>query len=888
MFLKNKKIIPLICCILFASSFFLTAQTNNSKTVRVGYYENEVFQEGSQPGQPRKGFAYEYYLKLSEYTGWKYEYVYDDFASLYDLLETGGIDFLAGIAYTEERAEKINYPKEIMGSTNYFLLKKFDSVDITQNPESLNGKNIGVLDSVMVNLLRNWLQDHKVHANVIIFKNTKTLLNSYDSNDVDVILVEGTGTYGRQDSEAFVMIGKTDYYIGVSKNRTDLLEQLNEAQKQLSYYEPNYTSNLYGKYYPRSVSSRAFTPNEIQWFSNHPTMNVGYMNHYLPYCDTDKNGMVIGLIQDILPEIIKRLGLQDKIQINYFSYESFTDMIQDLSEDKLDLVCPVGGGLYYSEENGVYQSFPIVRSTVSIVFNKVYSNTEEPIFAVNKNNQMQAYYIRTNYPDAYIKYYDSIEDCFDAILKGQADFTTINGLRVNALLKNSKYKNLKSRILNQNDERCFGVKIGDEALLKIINRGMNTFDEQAILNRAYQYSEKLYSFTFRDLLRNIIIVLIPLLFVFAIVIFVIEAKDKRNTLKFLDQEKKRNEELKHVRDAQEFQLEEIRELNIALEHSRENTERYITDMIRYASSEDDADKILNQIIEYIGTNVKCDRVYVFEENKNHCYDNTYEWCKSGITKEIDNLQNVPYDGVIEIWIDEFKKHSNVIINNLEEYKTVSEPIYEILKPQGICTLSAVPLYMGGRITGFIGVDNPPAEKTMETAELLNLLEFVFSMMIRIRNKTREIEEGALHDQLTGCKNRKALEWAYEGRFNKDKSLAVIAVDMNGLKKVNDNQGHEAGDKFICRTAETLCDVFGKENVYRMGGDEFTVILTEKSPQEFEELMKNCSLQVGTTASLGTIYVETVAQDFTVLMKQADEAMYSEKDRFYQNRKDRRV
>ena len=68
-----KKFIPALLLLL---SFPLFALTPASTQVRVGYYENEVFQEGAQEGSVKTGYAYEYYQKLSEYTGWKYEYVY--------------------------------------------------------------------------------------------------------------------------------------------------------------------------------------------------------------------------------------------------------------------------------------------------------------------------------------------------------------------------------------------------------------------------------------------------------------------------------------------------------------------------------------------------------------------------------------------------------------------------------------------------------------------------------------------------------------------------------------------------------------------------------------------------------------------------------------------
>lgn len=58
--------------------FAVSAAGTSKEKVRVGYYENEVFQEGAKEGSVKTGYAYEYYQKLSEYTGWRYEYVYGE------------------------------------------------------------------------------------------------------------------------------------------------------------------------------------------------------------------------------------------------------------------------------------------------------------------------------------------------------------------------------------------------------------------------------------------------------------------------------------------------------------------------------------------------------------------------------------------------------------------------------------------------------------------------------------------------------------------------------------------------------------------------------------------------------------------------------------------
>ncbi|MGX8719171.1 MAG: transporter substrate-binding domain-containing protein, partial [Desulfovibrio sp.] len=145
-----RRLLALACAFLMAAAVLPAAAlaAPETKTVRVGYYENEVFQEGARKDAVKTGYAYEYYRKLSEYTGWKYDYVYGGFNELYQMLLEGRIDLLAGLAWREERASLIGYPKAVMGNESYCLLKHDKDVNITTDPASLNGCKIGVLDSV--------------------------------------------------------------------------------------------------------------------------------------------------------------------------------------------------------------------------------------------------------------------------------------------------------------------------------------------------------------------------------------------------------------------------------------------------------------------------------------------------------------------------------------------------------------------------------------------------------------------------------------------------------------------------------------------------------------------------------------------------------------------
>ena len=81
---------------------------------------------------------------------------------------------------------------------------------------------------------------------------------------------------------------------------------------------------------------------------------------------------------------------------------------------------------------------------------------------------------------------------------------------------------------------------------------------------------------------------------------------------------------------------------------------------------------------------------------------------------------------------------------------------------------------------------------------------------------------AYHDELTGLRNRQAFKEACDTVSPKE--VCIGPVDVNNLKQTNDTMGHKYGDILLKSVAEALMGVFGQDNVYRIGGDEFSVLL----------------------------------------------------------------
>jgi PAS domain S-box-containing protein len=117
-----------------------------------------------------------------------------------------------------------------------------------------------------------------------------------------------------------------------------------------------------------------------------------------------------------------------------------------------------------------------------------------------------------------------------------------------------------------------------------------------------------------------------------------------------------------------------------------------------------ADFELNNALAQMGKLVNADRAYIFDYDFNtNTTRNTYEWCAPGVSKEIDNLQNVSLD-LIKDWVKKHKKHEAVRVVTLDDLNE-NHDLFNVVEPQGIKSLLTLPLFIDDKLTGFVGFDS---------------------------------------------------------------------------------------------------------------------------------------------------------------------------------------
>jgi len=145
-------------------------------------------------------------------------------------------------------------------------------------------------------------------------------------------------------------------------------------------------------------------------------------------------------------------------------------------------------------------------------------------------------------------------------------------------------------------------------------------------------------------------------------------------------------------------------------------------------------------------------------------------------------------------------------------------------------------------------------------------------------KMREtvLEELSMTDLLTGLNNRRSF-YARIGELEEKEAVGVLFCDINGLKYANDHYGHASGDELICKLSALLVDGFGKENVFRISGDEFVVIL--RGITEDEVKARTVSFRAvlrdnDSISAVGNAFGKGCRIDY--LISEAEKAMYVDK------------
>ena len=315
-----------------------------------------------------------------------------------------------------------------------------------------------------------------------------------------------------------------------------------------------------------------------------------------------------------------------------------------------------------------------------------------------------------------------------------------------------------------------------------------------------------------------------------------------------------------------------------------SVEKKLLDCIENLVMNDDFTAAVNSgpatILEYYDA----DRTYIFEfQWKENLTRNTYEICRDGISPQIENLQTVPVD-VVARWVDSFEdqeQNTIIFIGDVDALK--DDPThrleYDCLHPQGIKSLIAVPIFINGKLHGFLGIDNPRSH--MDALTLLTQLTYIIANELQKRLLTEALTKKSYQDPLTGLNNRLAYDEMLDHLRGKEFPVGVGFLDINGMKWINDTLGHDMGNKVIQKICTILNEHIEQQYIYRISGDEFVMIWPDVDYKVFMSAAKKLEAALFDEKNIASFgFVWGKEEDTGIAVRKAEKAMQTAKNKFY--------
>ncbi len=264
---------------------------------------------------------------------------------------------------------------------------------------------------------------------------------------------------------------------------------------------------------------------------------------------------------------------------------------------------------------------------------------------------------------------------------------------------------------------------------------------------------------------------------------------------------------------------------------------------------------------------------------------------------MDTYLNEDFYDICKTWASTIGDSTCLIIKDegdMEWLKSVNPGWHKSLTEAGAHSIVIFPLKYNNETLGFMWSINFNVENTVKIKETLELSTFFIAAEIANYQLLSKLEILSSMDMLTEAKNRNSMNALVDDIINGEMEIsypyAVLFADLNGLKQVNDESGHSAGDNVLKKAAAILKETFPDSDVYRAGGDEFMVIamgMDEAEVKKREARIREEAARVdGLHFAIGT-HVVQIGEDIRQAMRSADKGMYTDKREYYATHPDRR-
>lgn len=466
--------------------------------VRVGSFE-DTFNFIDQNGV-RRGYGYELMQKIAGYTGWTFEYVTCDWSNCFEKLENGEIDIMGDISYTDERAEKMLYSDMPMGEEKYILYADLEASGIRPSDLStINGRHVGaLLGSKTEMMLTAWEKKHGIETTHSNTPNFDEVNRNLTAHEIDCFVSLEQPFWKERGISRIDMIGKSDIYFVINKNRADIKKELDEGMRQLEEDDPFFLADLYKQYSSFDIKP-VLTGEEQNWVNEHGAIRIGYLKDEPGISVKDPvTGKKGGVLYDYMEYADDCLGNQ-QLDFEPIEMESRAALREALQTGKIDMIFTVSNPNAGEEKGIAFTNTAWTYNLFAVTEKKPFEEMAANRVAILKDNLPVRRQIEYYYPQWTIIPCRSVEEARNKTVRGEADcFVTGARQAVKYTERNALYSIPLSRPL----EISFGVKSGQPQLLAVLNKTLKAMPIGMLSSSFSMHENAKHKVTLEDYIKD--------------------------------------------------------------------------------------------------------------------------------------------------------------------------------------------------------------------------------------------------------------------------------------------------------------------------------------------------------------------------------------------------
>lgn len=818
-----------IFIVLSVISSFLFA----NETVKVGYYMFPGYQEGRADEEKKTGYAYEYLQKIASYTGWNYEYVYGERADLINQLDKGEIDLVLGWPKSNNTETTVYSLRPTITATYYLFQSPTAGKLNVLDRESFKKSKIGLLkNSEGEDKVLEYLSENNLECELVYYTDYLEFRDGYFKNEFDAFVSTDLELSDNSYVSIVDAVGNHHLYAAISTRNPKVAELFNNAQEKIREYDPLYLESLHDKYFNSRISNLISNKKDFEFLKKNKNLTIGYMKDYPPFCYEEKDGTLKGLLIDLIKQFGNFVDFKD-LDIEYKSYTDFSKMLEDLNNYEIDAIFPYYGDLWNAENYNLQISSNIYSLSMVLIQRKNINYKVNKKIAVSKRSSLQYYYVRDNFSDCELEYFDTFEDCINAVQSGKVDATVSNRFKIINYMNENLTSSFDVIDLSEECGISFAVRRDSIEILDFLNGCLAQVDDDFKNNSIFLNSYNIKKVTLKEFIVQHSMIVNLILVIMILIILLIA----------------------------HFSVENSRKRSLIMRKQKEQLEKILRQEVINNATIRSVSKMFVSL-HYINM-----KNYSFKE-----VNVSNKFITDVIGKEGDAVEEFEY--MIK---DLVTPECTEIMRKFNDLETLKERLGDkVYISQEFC----------GPHLGWCEASFIVSERTAN-GDIPNVLYAVRSI-----EKEKELQVQSTTDELTGCLNRRSFEEDIHVMAEKGlpEDLVVMSLDVNGLKSANDEIGHDAGDELIVGAASCMKKILGfYGKIYRTGGDEFIACLN-LTENQYEEVVNNFDFIVNSwrgklVGNLSISYGAASVRQYpnatiTEIVKMSDKRMYEAKENYY--------